>query len=267
MSGRLSAQTETISGLREERKCLTKLLAGDESERELDILENIEKVMKEAMAGRDEVDRLKEERLRMSEGIGRQLTDRDTAYAEIVKEMEAVKVEKEKQLFQSSSLLRQQLAAAEKQVKQLHGQLENSNPSTGEEMNSLRQVLDMKKVEVDQLKAEKNSFTTELERFGRQELQFKVQKQIIEEMTAVISLKNDQLGQVLDKYDNLQQELEIEVSAHLNCQQDLEISLVERENFVQGNEKRWREVAGMKEKGMILDVVNKEKGLAYRYNC
>merc|ERR1711892_1217782 len=267
MSGRLSAQTETISGLREGRKCITNLLAGDESETERYILENIEKVMKEAMAGRDEIDQLKEERLRMAEGIGRQLTDRDTTHAEMVKEMEAVKVEKEKQLFQSSSLLRQQLAAAEKQVKQLQGQLENSNPSTGEEMHSLRQLLDMKKVELDQLKAEKNGLTIELGRFGRLELQLKVQKQSIEKMAAVICLKNDQLGQVLDKYDGQQQELEMEVSAHLNCQQELEISLVERENFAQENEKRWKEVASMKEKGMILDVVNKEKGLAYRYDC
>jgi len=267
ISGRLSTQTETISGLREERKCLTNLLAGDESERALDILENVKKVMKEALAVRNEIDQLKEERLRMAEGIGRQLTNRDTTHAEKVKEMEAVKVKKEKQLFQSSSLLRQQLAAAEKQVKQLQGQLDSSNPGIGEEMNSLRQVLNTKKVEVDQLKAEKNSLTIELERFGRLELQLKVQKQSIEEMTAVISLKNDQLGQVLDKYDSLQQELEIEVSAHLNCQQELEISLVERENFAQENEKRWRDVVGMKEKGMILDVVNKEKGLAYRYNC
>merc|ERR1711892_33550 len=267
MSGRLSAQTETIPELREERKCLTNLLAGDECERELDILENVEKVMKEAIAGKDEIDQLKEERLRMAEGIGRQLTDRDITHAEIVKEMEAVKEEKEKRLFQSSSLLRQQLAAAEKQVKQLEGQLEKSIPGTGEEMNSLRQVLDMKKVELNQLKAEKNNLAIELERFGRQELQLKVHKQRIEDMTAVIRLKNDQLGQVLDKYDSLQQELEIEVSAHLNCQQELEMSLVERENFALENERRWKEVASMKEKGMILDVVNKEKGLAYRYDC
>merc|ERR1719483_2050667 len=51
MSGRLSAQTETISGLREERKFLTNLLAGDESSRELDIIEGVEKVMTEALAG------------------------------------------------------------------------------------------------------------------------------------------------------------------------------------------------------------------------
>merc|ERR1712106_1241227 len=222
MSGRLSAQTETISELREERKCLTNLLAGDECERELDILENVEKVMKEALAGRNEIDQLKEERLRMAEGIGRQLTDRDTTHAEKVKDMEAVKEEKEKQLFQSSSLLRQQLSAAEKQVKQL----ENSKPGTGEEILILRQVLDMKKVELDQLKAEKNSLTIELERFGRQELQLKVQKQSIEDMNGVIRLKNDQLGQ----------ELEIEVSAHLTCQQELEMSLVERENFAFENE-------------------------------
>ena len=96
--------------------------------------------------------------------------------------------------------------------------------------------------------------------------ELKLQRKKIEDMTAVIRLKNDQLGQVLDKYDSLQQELEIEVSAHLSCQQELERCLVERELIAREHQKRWMEVTSSKEKGMILDVVNKEKGLAYRYN-
>jgi hypothetical protein len=231
---------------------------------------------REASAVRDEVEQLKEERLKMAESVGRQLTDRDTTHAEGVKNMDAVSVEKEKQLLQSSNLLRQQLAAAKKDGQQMQKQLaqlksiNKLSPDVSpaqEEMDSLRQVLNMKKGEVEQLRAEKNSLMLELERFGGLELRLKVDKQRMEEMDAVISLKNEQLVQVLDKYDILQEQLEMEVSAHLTCQEELERCLLEKYNCVKENEKRWREVASQKEKGLIMDVVNKEKGLAYRYNC
>ena len=39
-------------------------------------------------------------------------------------------------------------------------------------------------------------------------------------MNAVINMKNDQLRQVLDEYDNVQHQLEVEVSVHLACQQE-----------------------------------------------
>jgi len=267
LSHQLSHNTSTVQGLREERKGVTKVLEVEESESEIDLVTHVEKLMREAKAMKDEVTELKTERLKMAESIGRQLTNRDSTHAEKVKEIEAVKMEKEKQLLQSSSLLKQELTAAKKQLKMLEG---NSTGIEGdrleEELVSLRKGLNLKKNEVDKLKAEKNSMVLEMERVAKMEVELKLQKQKVEEMTAVIELKNDQLGQVLDKYDSLQQELEIEVSAHLFCQQELERSLVEKEMVSRENERRWREVTSTKEKGMILDVVNKEKGLAYRYD-
>ena len=44
----------------------------------------------EASAVRNEVEQLKEERLKMAESVGRQVTDIDTTHAERVKNMEAV---------------------------------------------------------------------------------------------------------------------------------------------------------------------------------
>jgi len=267
LSHQLADNTNTVQGLREERKGVTKVLEVEESESELNLVAHVEKLMKEAKAMKDEVTELKTERLKMAESIGRQLTNRDTTHAEKVKEIEAVRMEKERQLIQSSSLLKQELAAAKKQLKMLEG---NSTGKGGdrleEEIVSLRRGLDLRKNEVEKLKAEKNSMVLEMERVAKMEVELKLQKQKVEDMTAVIELKNDQLGQVLDKYDSLQQELEIEVSAHLFCQQELERSLVEKDMLYRENERRWMEVTSTKEKGMILDVVNKEKGLAYRYD-
>merc|ERR1712098_417174 len=193
--------------------------------------------------------------------------DRDNTHAEKVKELEVVRLEKEKQLLQISNQLRQDLATTKKQVEQLQDQMEGSNTGKEEdEIESLRTGLDLKRREVDKLKAERNNTMLEMERVAKMEGELKLQRKKIEDMTAVIRLKNDQLGQVLDKYDSLQQELEIEVSAHLSCQQELERCLVERELIAREHERRWMEVTSSKEKGMILDVVNKEKGLAYRYN-
>jgi hypothetical protein len=59
----------------------------------------------------------------------------------------------------------------------------------------------------------------------------------------------------------------VEVSAHLACQQELEKSQWAKENFLVENEKMWKEVINQKRSGLILDVVQKEKGLAYRFNC
>ena len=173
------------------------MFTDDEYESDADIVENIEKMMREASAVRKEVEQLKEERLKMAESVGRQLTDRDTTHIESVKNMEAVSVEKEKQLLQSSNLLRQQLAAAKKDGQQMQKQLaqlksiNKLSPDVSpaqEEMDSLRQVLNIKKGEVEQLRAEKNSLMLELQRVGGLELRLKVHKQRMEDMEAVISL-------------------------------------------------------------------------------
>jgi len=271
LASKLTAQAEIISQDREERRYLANLFAEDEQE--ADIIENIEKMMREASAVRTEVEELKVEREKMAESIGRQLTDRDTTHEEKVKHIEAVSVEKEKQL------LRQQLIATKKENKQMQKHLEqlesvhklsSAGSPAQEEMdtaNSLSRVLNMKTRESEQLRAENNSLMLELKRFEGIELRLEVDKQMMEEMESVISLKNEQLVQVLDKYDILQEQLEMEVSAHLTCEEELERCLVEKDKCVEENEKRWREVGSKEEKGMIMDVVSKEKGLAYRYKC
>jgi len=117
LSHQLAHNTSTVQGLREERKGVTKVLEVEGSESEIDLVTHIEKLMKDAKAMKDEVTELKTERLKMAESIGRQLTNRDNTHAEKVKEIEAVRMEKERQLLQSSSLLKQELAAAKKQLK------------------------------------------------------------------------------------------------------------------------------------------------------
>merc|ERR1712002_25921 len=98
---------------------------------------------------------------------------------------------------------------------------------------------------------------------GGLEIKLQVQMQKTEEMNAVINMKNDQLRQVLDEYDKVQQQLEVEVSAHLACQQELEKSQWAKEAFLLENEKRWKEISNQKMSGMVLDVVQKEQALAY----
>jgi len=276
-STQISSQSEIISKYECDRKRLTQLFTSDdkESDIEKDTIESVENILREASAVRSEVERLKEESLRMAESVGRQLTDRDNCHSERVRSLEIVMAEKEKQLLQSSNLLRQQLSDSKKETQQMHrqlAQLESNRklPAEGsleQEIDSLRLVMDMKKDEADQLKAVNNSLRLELERFGGLEVKLQVQKQSTEEMNAVINLKNDQLRQVLDEYDGVQQQLEVEVSAHLACQQELERSQWAKETFLLENEKRWKEVANQKKSGLILDVVQKEKALAYSFNC
>merc|ERR1712106_1141110 len=110
----------------------------------------------------------------MASGIGRQLGERDTAHSERVRSLEIVMAEEERQMLQSSNILRQQLAAAKREIQQLHRQLEELDsdkhiPNSGsleQEMESLSMVLDMKREEIEQLKAANNIFSLEMERFG-----------------------------------------------------------------------------------------------------
>merc|ERR1712106_1277902 len=175
------------------------------------------------------------------------------------------------QMLQSSNLLRQQLAAAKGEIQQLQrqlAQLDNntnvlSSGSLEHGIDSLRMVLDMKRGEIEQLKAANNSLRLELERFCGMEMKLQIEKQKTEEMNAVINMKNEQLRQVLDEYDNVQEQLEVEVSAHLACQQELEKNRWDMETFLLENEKRWNDINNQKMSGMVLDVVQKEKALAY----
>merc|ERR1711881_317231 len=106
----------------------------------------------------------------------------------------------------------------------------------------------------EQLKACNNTLRLDLERYTGLEIQLQVEKQKTEEMNSVIKLKNDQLRQLLDEYDNVQHQLEIEVAAHMACQQELEKIQWDKDNFLIENEKRWKELENQKKSGLILDV-------------
>merc|ERR1719180_275112 len=187
-----------------------------------DLVAAVEELVAEAAQLRTELEQLRAEGKTMAERVGRQLGDRDNAHAEKVRALESLMVEKEKQLLQSSNLLRQQLAHGKKEREALQRQLDekiSSSPSSSSssshsstnweaECNSLKLVLEIRRDEAEQLKAANNSLRLELERFQGLETQLQVQKQRAEELGLVVAMKNDQLRQVLDEYDNVQQQLE-----------------------------------------------------------
>ena len=268
----ISAYCDKLDKYKTQQNNIEKLVCCDDSDAGSDIIESVEAVVKEASAVREEVKQLKEERLALGKSVGRQLAERDTAHSERVRSLEMLMAEKEKQLLQSSNILRQQLAAAQREVEQLRTQLvhlhsEQHCGSLDQEMESLRMVLDMKKGEIEKLKSANNGLMLELERFGGLEVKLQVQIQKTEEMDAVINIKNDQLRQVLDEYDKVQEQLEVEMSAHLACQQELERNQWAKDNFLLENEKKWKEMKNQKVSGLVLDVVQKEKALAYSFNC
>jgi len=261
---------ETLTEYQNEKNRLSQMF-GSES----DILEIVETVLKEASEKKKEIDKLKEDNLGLAENVAVQLRERDKAHSERVRSLEIVMNEKEKQLLQSSNVMRQQLASAKLESQQLQKQIETfetkkrrlENGNLEQELDSMLVVIDMKKEENDQLKAANNSLRLDLERYNGLEIQLQVEKQKVEEMNSVIKMKNEQLRQVLDEYDNVQHSLEIEIAAHTSCQQELEKIQWDKENFLMENEKKWKELENQKKSGLILDVVRKDKALAYSFNC
>lgn len=261
---------ETLTEYQNEKNRLSQMF-GSES----DVLESVETVLKEASEKKKEIDKLKEDNLGLAENVAVQLRERDKAHSERVRSLEIVMNEKEKQLLQSSNVMRQQLASAKLESQQLQKQIETfetkkrrlENGNLEQELDSMLVVIDMKKEENDQLKAANNSLRLDLERYNGLEIQLQVEKQKVEEMNSVIKMKNEQLRQILDEYDNVQHSLEIEIAAHTSCQQELEKIQWDKENFLMENEKKWKELENQKKSGLILDVVRKDKALAYSFNC
>lgn len=250
-------------------------LVGGEAEAEADLVGRVEAIVSLAAQRETELASLREDNLRMSESVAVQLRERDKAHSERVRSLEILMTEKEKQLLQNTNSIRQQLAAAKQEAQQLQKQAERTETnkmrfeegSLEQELESMMVVLDMKKEETDQLKAGNNTLRLDLERYTGLEIQLQVEKQKTEEMNSVIKLKNEQLRQLLDEYDHVQHQLEIEVAAHMSCQQELEKIQWDKENFLIENEKRWKELENQKKSGLILDVVRKEKAVAYSFNC
>jgi len=246
-------------------------LCGSEAE----LVETVQRIVQEAAERETEVGRLREENRRIAEDVAVQLRERDKAHSERVRSLEILMTEKEKQLLQNTNSIRQQLASAKQEAQHLHKQVEVAETkrrrfeegSLEQELESMLVVLDMKKEENDQLKACNNTLRLDLERITGVDIQLQVERQKTEEMSSVIKLKNDQLRQLLDEYDNVQHQLDIEVAAHMSCQQELEKIQWDKDNFLMENEKRWKELENQKKSGLILDVVRKEKAVAYSFNC
>merc|ERR1711874_732381 len=235
----ISSQTQKISEYERERENLIELLSCDADISDLDIVERVEEMMNKASAVKGEVQKLKEERLAMTGSLEKQLAERDTVHSERVRSLEIVLAEKEKHLLQSSNLLREQLAAATTETKQLERQIaslerDKRAPAAGsleQEMDSLRMVLDMKKDETERLKASNNTLQQQLEVEVSAHLACQQELEKSQWAKEAFLLENEQLRQVLDEYDKVQQQLEVEVSAHLACQQELEKSQWAKEAF------------------------------------
>jgi len=268
----LEAARERVQHFSSQNNRLSQLVGG---ETETDLVGRVETILSQAADRETELAGLREDNLRISESVAVQLRERDKAHSERVRSLEILMTEKEKQLLQNTNSIRQQLAAARQEAQQLQKQVERTESnkmrfeegSLEQELESMMVVLDMKKEENDQLKAGNNALRLDLERYSGLEIQLQVEKQRTEEMNSVIQLKNDQLRQLLDEYDNVQHQLEIEVAAHMSCQQELEKIQWDKENFLIENEKRWKELENQKKSGLILDVVRKEKAVAYSFNC
>jgi len=269
-SQELTEVNKTLTQYESEKSRLSQLF-GSES----DIISSVESVLKEAVEKKSEMDKLRVENVQLAEDVAVQLRERDKAHSERVRSLEIVMNEKEKQLLQSSNVMRQQLASAKLESQQLQKQIETfdckqrrmDSGNLEQELESMLVVIDLKKEENDQLRAANNSLQIDLERYSGLEIQLQVEKQKVEEMNSVIKMKNEQLRQVLDEYDSVQHQLEIEVAAHMSCQQDLEKIQWDKENFLMENEKRWKELQNQKKSGLILDVVRKDKAVAYSFNC
>lgn len=269
-SQELAEVNKTLTQYESEKSRLSQLF-GSES----DIFSSVESVLKEAAEKKSEMDKLRVENVQLAEDVAVQLRERDKAHSERVRSLEIVMNEKEKQLLQSSNVMRQQLASAKLESQQLQKQIETfdckqrrmDSGNLEQELESMLVVIDLKKEENDQLRAANNSLQIDLERYSGLEIQLQVEKQKVEEMNSVIKMKNEQLRQVLDEYDSVQHQLEIEVAAHMSCQQDLEKIQWDKENFLMENEKRWKELQNQKKSGLILDVVRKDKAVAYSFNC
>ena len=127
---------------------------------ESDIFSSVEIVLKEATEKKSEMDKLKVENVQLAENVAVQLRERDKAHSERVRSLEIVMNEKEKQLLQSSNVMRQQLASAKLESQQLQKQIESfdgkqrrlESGNLEQELESMMDVIDQKKEENDQLR-------------------------------------------------------------------------------------------------------------------
>jgi len=258
--------------------CENEILSTTEVVTEQNLTEAVQKLVLKTKDAREQLSAAKRESSDLAEGIGRQLKERDRVHSEKLRAMETLMKEKERQLLLTANTLRQQLSAAKRGLQQLEFKEEQlltegsqvSEESLEQEVTSLRMVLEMRRVEVEQLRVANNCLMMELERCRQLELQLQQLAQRTEEMDAVIQNKNIEIRRLYDDQERLSHQLEIEESAHLACQQELERSQWSLETFIATNrETILANVEHLKkeETGIILDLIHKDKSVAYNFNC
>ena len=154
-SQELTEVNKTLTQYESEKSRLSQLF-GSES----DIFSSVESVLKEAAEKKSEMDKLRVENVQLAEDVAVQLRERDKAQSERVRSLEIVMNEKEKQLLQSSNVMRQQLASAKLESQQLQKQIETfdckqrrmDSGNLEQELESMLVVIDLKKEENDQLR-------------------------------------------------------------------------------------------------------------------
>jgi len=258
LSVQLSYIEKQLDKIKLERLKWTQLLKTENVE---DILVNVEAMVAETSKQKTSSTQLQIAQEKILKSLEEELKSKDIAHSEKVKSLEIIMAEEEKQLLQSTNMLRQQLADSRRGIQQLTKQLESKNtkmedddPRWQNEVESLQIVIDMKKEEVNQLKTSNNSLKLEMNRLVVIKTQLQVEKKCSEEISEVIKIKNDQLSQVVDKYEYIQHQLDIEMAAHLACQQELEKIHWEKDNFLNDQEsvtsligsKNWKNVNNQK---------------------
>jgi len=241
-----------------------------------DIPETLTVLIKERKSLQESVYRLKEETVQLCMKIEEEKDTKETFVNERINILETELKEKENKLMETAQSLKFQLEEAKKDAKDLTSKLEeikchNQDASIlQKEVDNLQLQLSLKQEEINHLTTANNSSQMQLENMRILHKKLEVKRQKSEELQEVVRVKNLQLIQVLDKFEVLQHELEIEVAAHQACQQELERAEWARESFIQDSQQKDRKVRGhrnTKKVGFIVDIVQKDKGVSYDIKC
>jgi len=239
-----------------------------------DIADMLAAKVEESKSLQDTLDRLQEENKQFNEQIKKETDREETLHIDNSSELEKEVKERENNLLDTIKCLEKQLTVAKQEASDLtlkYAELQ-TNDSTGmpsklqENVETLRSQLEEKKEEINQLTAWNNSLILESDQFKTNVLKFQVEIQKSEELKEVIKLKNNQMHQVLDAYDGLQASLDIEVAAHLACQQELEKAEWVRESFIEGSQqqkKHWEKPQNKNQSGHIVGIVKKNRRVAF----
>ena len=160
-------------------KRLAEILKQDDVE---SIVKSVGEMISEIDSLNCKIHELQEESESLSKRMNEEKYLEDISQSEKIKTIEIQMAEKENQLLRTSNNVRGQLATAKEEVSHLSKEVErfenyknmSESGSWQQEAESLQLVLEMRKQELDKLKAANNSLLLQLERIGVVEVQLQV---------------------------------------------------------------------------------------------